>query len=161
MINSSWCSCCRRSRNSGAKTARSCGRQWILLGGEPEVPEQAEDRRIRSDEKAETRASAGNLQTRAVTERGQPCGADGTEATDQGWGSGLCDTEIHCRAGIRTDQTGARIPTVPLTRVGESTRGVGADLYDSQHSEVSQALKLHRIIMQVFCTRWDACMPRP
>src|SRR5256885_13112806 len=30
----------------------------------------------------------------AVTERGQPCGADGTEATNPGWGSGLCDTEI-------------------------------------------------------------------
>jgi len=28
-----------------------------LLGGEPEVPEQAEDRRIRSDEKAETQSA--------------------------------------------------------------------------------------------------------
>ena len=32
----------------------------------------------------------------------------------------------------------ARIPTVSLTRTGESTRGVGTDLHDSQHSEVSQ-----------------------
>src|SRR5712691_5996641 len=160
MINSSWCHWWRRSKNSRDKNHKKL---WptvdIARRREPEVPEQAEDRRIRGDEKAETRSAQGTLQTRAVSERGQPCGADGTKATDQGWGSGVCDTKIHRRAGIRTDQTGARIPTVPLTRVGESTRGVGADLYDSQHSEVSQALKLHRIIMQVFCTRWDACMP--
>ena len=31
---------------SGTKTTRSCGRQWILRGGgEPEVPEQAEDKK--------------------------------------------------------------------------------------------------------------------
>src|SRR6202162_5785760 len=74
--------------------------------------------------------------------------AYGTEATDPGWGGGVCDTKVHRRTGIRADQTGARIPTVSITRTGEGTRGVGSDLHDSQHTEVSQD-HLQRIAEQL------------
>ena len=78
------------------------------------------------------------MQTRAGAAGDQPCRENGTEITDQGWGSGVCEAKMHCGASIRTDQTGTRIPTVSLTRSGESTGRVGTDLHDAQHFEVSQ-----------------------
>src|SRR3984893_15339968 len=78
------------------------------------------------------------MQTRAVADGGQPCRENGTEITDQGWGSGICEAKMHCGASLRTDQTGPRLPPVSLTRAGASTGRVGTDLHDSQHFEISQ-----------------------
>ena len=52
----------------------------------------------------------------------------------------VCDTQIHRGAGVRADQTGARVPAVSLTWDRKSTRRVGPDLHDPQYSEVSQDL---------------------
>ena len=80
------------------------------------------------------------LQARALTERSQPGRAHGTKAGNQGWGGGVCNTQIHRGAGLRADQTGTRVPSVSLTWDRKSTRRVGPDLHDPQYSEVSQDL---------------------
>jgi len=61
-------------------------------------------------------------------------------AGNQGWGGGLCDTQIHRGARLRADQTSTRAPSVSLTWNQKSTSRVGPDLDDPQYSEVSQDL---------------------
>jgi hypothetical protein len=77
------------------------------------------------------------MQTGTLTERYDSRGADGAKAEDEGGSGYLCETKMHRGASVRTDQAGTRIPAVSLTMVGESTRRVVTDLYDSQSFEVS------------------------
>jgi hypothetical protein len=97
-------------------------------------------RRFRSDGKAEAQSTERALQARVLTERSQLGRAHGTKAGNQGWGGGICNTQIHRGARLRADQTGMRVPSVSLTWDRKSTRRVGPDLQDPQYSEVSQDL---------------------
>src|SRR5450432_1238667 len=78
------------------------------------------------------------MQTGTLTERCQSGGAHEAKAEDQGGSGRLRETKMYGGAGIRADQAGTRIPAVSITRVAQSTRGVGSGLYDTQSPEVSQ-----------------------
>jgi serine/threonine protein kinase len=72
-------------------------------------------------------------QARSVAERRDQRGPDETEAADQGGQSCLRGAQVRGGTGVRPDQAGAWVPSIPATRKTQSERGVGAAVPDAQH----------------------------
>jgi hypothetical protein len=112
-------------------------RQRILLGAESEVPGEEKDRRICGHGPRVARGPEATLPARAASPRSDARGSDAAQTANQGRSCCLCNTQGDRRTGVRTDQTGAGLPTVSLTWTGEGTRRVGRGVSDAQHLEVT------------------------
>src|SRR5712692_6392347 len=66
-------------------------------------------------------------------------GAHEAQATDQSGTHRICSTENDDRAGVRPDQTSARISAVSAARVGKGSRGMGLGVPDPQHFKIAPA----------------------
>jgi hypothetical protein len=56
----------------------------------------------------------------------------------QGRTSDPCSAKNNRRAGLRSDQTSARLPAIPASRLGKGKQTVGAGLHDAQPAEALQ-----------------------
>ena len=68
-------------------------------------------------------------------------GAHAPETADPGGSGHLCPAPNDRGAGVRTEQTSARLPAVSLAWSGEGARGGGGDRSPAQPSEVTPALR--------------------
>src|SRR5713226_3858098 len=66
-------------------------------------------------------------------------GAHEAQTADQSGTSSLRCEQNDGGAGVRTDQTSARIPAVSIARVGEGSRGMGPGVPDPQHLKIVPA----------------------
>ena len=119
------------------KGAASVGRQRLLLGGESAEGGKEEDRLIRGDGQAKAQ-SAGTDQSSgthpALSHPGRP---DEAQADDQDGPRYLRTAQDHRRAGLRADQTGARLPPVPAAWSRKCSLRVGPCL---RHTQCAEAL---------------------
>jgi len=116
--NSSWCRWWRRSKNSRDKNRKKLGRQWILLGGEPEVLNKRKIEGFVATKKSRNTVSAGNPAKPGPYRKGPAVWSNGTKLQTQ-VGQRLCDTEISLSSRYSGRSNRRAIPTVPLTRVGK------------------------------------------
>src|ERR1700751_3912491 len=65
------------------------------------------------------------------------------KTADQDGRGHLLDTQDRGRTGFRTNQTGARLPTVSLAWTDEGARGVGDHLSHAQHSGLRSSIPIN------------------
>ena len=99
-----------------------------------------QDRGLHRHQERQARAASAAGEVRSPAAGSDAGGADEAQVADAGRCEGLRPTQMDRRAGVRSDQTGARDARVPLPRAGESARRMGPDVPDAQHFEDAQAL---------------------
>src|SRR4051812_31145182 len=111
------------------------GRQRLLLGRESSEVGKEEDRLIRSDGQANAQSTRPEQSPRTHPEIRYAGRPDEAQTDDEDWPRDLRTPQDYRRAGLRSDQTGAGIPTVPVAWSRKSPLRVGACLRHTQCTE--------------------------